>query len=249
MPPQSFCHAYTAEMVNLDRSVLSMAQSDTRESNDTPGGVFYTLGVVTLLVLIVGVALAYGATQWIDNALREKALDTPTSMHNKTVGAQRYRVPAALMPDAAQHSDGFADRLDVTMALPLGPEGALSTLEITIQPRGRVRTSAALLDTVYLHQFGTEQIRGVPGLVGKPLEGDAGIAGETVWYDPLSPHPFAAKCMTPVAPDRTAGTCLRTVQLTDRNSAIVTFGPEALANWRRFDTVIESGIDMLRQER
>ncbi|WP_404403342.1 hypothetical protein [Pelagibacterium halotolerans] len=222
-----------------------MALNETR--TNASGGLFYPLAMTTLVVLIVGLAVAYGATRWIDDALREKAMDVPTSTHIKTVGAQPYVVPAALMPNAAQHTDGFADRIDMTLALPLGPDGALSDVVVVIQPRGRVRTSAALLDTVYVHQFGATQTQGVPGLVGKPLEGGAGFSGETVWYDPLSPRPFVAKCMTPVDPAATTGTCLRTLQLSDRNTAIISFDPAALENWRQFDAVIEAWLNTLRQ--
>ncbi|MCD7059921.1 hypothetical protein [Pelagibacterium xiamenense] len=222
-----------------------MALNEARDTSR--GGIFYPLAVVTLVVLVVGLAAAYGATLWIDGALREKAMDVPTSTHIKTVGAQPYLVPAALMPNAAQHTDGFADRMDMTLALPLGPGGVLVDVVVTVQPRGRTRTSAALLDTVYLHQFGADQTEGVPGLIGKPLGGDAGVSGETVWYDPLSPNPFVAKCMTPVEPNAARGTCLRTFQLSDRNTAIVTFDPAALANWRQFDAVVEAWLETLRQ--
>ena len=69
---------------------------------------------------------------------------------------------------------------------------------MTLLPRSRARPSSALLDGVYLHQFGDETLDGVPGLVGKPLLDSDGFSGESVWYDALSPDPFVAKCLEPV---------------------------------------------------
>lgn len=224
-----------------------MALEATREHRENAGDTLYRLALVSVCILMVGLGIAYGATRWVDAGLREKAMDAPTSTHIKTVGAQHYVIPAALMPNPAQHTEGFADRIDLSLALPVGPDARLSDVEITIQPRGRVRTSAALLDTVYVHQFGTDHVRGAPGLVGKPLEGDAGVSGEVVWYDPLSPAPFVAKCMAPVGGGVAARTCLRTLQLSDRNTAIVTFAPEVLESWRHFDGVVEAWLDTLRK--
>lgn len=211
------------------------------------GSVLYAVAALALIVAMAGLGLAYGARAWFDTATETAAEPALTATHIVTIGAQPYILPAALLADPIQRRDGFAERIDLTLALPLLGEGRLSEVAITIMPRGRVRTSAALLDSVYLHQFADEQLSGVPGLVGKPLELDAGTSGETVWYDPLSASPFVAKCMTPVADEAGGRTCLRVFALSDRNTAVISFDPVALANWRGFDARIEEALMPLRK--
>ncbi len=89
-----------------------------------------------------------------------------------------------------------------------------------------------------MHQFDGETIEDVPGLIGKPLDDSNGYQGETVWYDALSPNPFVAKCVAPVA--ETSGTkCVRTVYLPSGIAATYTFDAAALQSWRQFDAEME----------
>lgn len=213
----------------------------------TPGSVLYAVATLALVVAIAGLGLAYGARAWFETAADARIDPTLAATHIVTIGAQPYILPAALLADPIQRRDGFAERVDLTLALPLVGEGQLSQVTITIMPRGRARTSAALLDSVYLHQFADAQLSGVPGLVGKPLENDSGTSGETVWYDPLSAHPFVAKCMAPVAQQASGRTCLRVLALSDRNTAIVSFELAVLTNWRNFDARIEEALAPLRK--
>src|SRR3546814_3212438 len=61
-----------------------------------------------------------------------------------------------------------------------------------------------------------------------------GYAGESVWYDALSPAPFVAKCEQPLAPDA-AAQCVRTVYLPSGIAAVYTFDASLLQSWRHFD--------------
>ncbi len=224
---------------------VSQPVSDQQSRNDASTA--YTLALITLVVAIIGLGLAYLGSAWFAAQRDGSETATLSDTHIITIGAQHYVVPAALMPNPAQHKDGFSDRIDLTAAIPLGENGRLADVEITLMPRGRVRTSAGLLDSVYLHQFGNAQLQGPRGLVGKPLAGDAGTMGETVWYDPLSATPFVAKCAAPVAMRPDERTCIRTVQLSDRNTAVFAFEPAVLYNWREFDAIIEAWMANLRK--
>src|SRR5690606_36522236 len=84
------------------------------------------------------------------------------------------------------------------------------------------------------HQYDEGMKDGVPGLVGKPLKAAEGYSGETVWYDPLSPAPFVAKCASGVTPDK-PDRCLRTIHLRTGIAAVLSFDATALAGWRNFD--------------
>lgn len=227
-------------MVNLN-SVI------TRDDTGRPiRSTLYVLAVLCLTAGLCGLGLAYGLKAYFSgNPIRTEG-PVLIETHQIAIGAQRYAMPAGLMTDPLQRRDGFAERIDLKLALPLGESGKLADVDITLMPRGRVRSSAALLDSVYVHQFGAAQLSGPPGLVGKPLQADAGTRGETVWYDPLSANPFAAKCMTPINMTPDERTCIRVVSLGDRNTAIVTFAPAALGNWRSFDATVEQAIAALR---
>ncbi|QJR18399.1 hypothetical protein [Pelagibacterium halotolerans] len=213
----------------------------------TAGAALYTVVAIGLIVAMAGLGAAYGVRNWLEASTGQQTSPELSASHIITIGAQRYVMPAELLTDPIQRRDGFAERMDLSLALPLGENGKLSEVAITIMPRGRMRASAALLDSVYLHQFASDQLSGVPGLVGKPLELDAGTNGETVWYDPLSANPFVAKCMTPVTMTTGDRTCLRVLTLSDRNTAVIAFEPAALDNWRSFDARIEEALTPLRK--
>lgn len=230
-------------MVNLNRAAPPL---DPTRTGSSARSVLYTLAAMTLIAALAGLGLAYGIKAWLDQSATEDHAAPLTETHSVAIGAQRYAIPASLLTDPSQRRDGFAERIDMTLALPIGPAGQLSEVDLTLMPRGRMRTSANLLDTVYLHQFSGSQLSGVPGLVGKPLEPNVGTSEETVWYDPLSANPFTAKCMTPVQMTPGVRSCLRVFMLSDRNTAIVTFDPAALGNWRSFDATIENAMAMLR---
>ncbi len=98
----------------------------------------------------------------------------------------------------------------------------------------KAQPSSYLLNTVYMRQFSPLQKNDVSGLVGKPLKPEEGFENETVWYDPLSPNPFVAKCLGGnINPAKAS--CLRTVQLTSRLAVIYSFDADLLVNWKNFD--------------
>jgi hypothetical protein len=192
----------------------------------------YNLAGIAVIVLLGAVGLAYA----IDQAGKMPAHVQPTiadeNTVTQTIGGQELAIPLAWFRYGEQQKPGFASQADLAfvLALPHGPE----RVEVTLLPRNRARSSSTLLDTVYLHQFGEGGAEGVPGLVGKPLNADDGYAGETVWYDPLSPSPFVAKCSVSLEPDRPTA-CLRTIHLPTGLAAVVRFDATALGAWRAFD--------------
>lgn len=240
------CHLCPTIMVNAaadDWRAMSRIDASLQTGLSTH---LYRLAVIALFVALAGLAGVYGVMGWI--AL-EKGGEPPAgavSIYTKTVGSQRYAIPASALGVAGQRTNGFAERVDLAAPLALGPDDSRDALAVTLMPRGRLRTSARLLDSVYVHQFAAEQKTGVPGLVGKPLADNSGYTGETVWYDPLSPDPFVAKCMAPVGGVESRQTCLRTVALSDRNIAVLTFAPALLQDWRDLDAALEAWLDRLR---
>lgn len=155
----------------------------------------------------------------------------------RTISGADLHIPATWFRRDEQRADGFAKQIDLSIPVALGAGGKMVAIDVTLLPRSRVRPSSGLLDGVYLHQFGKDQVNGPPGLVGKPLVPAEGYTGETVWYDALSADPFVAKC-SKTREDAEAAQCLRTVYLGPGMAAIYAFPDTVLAQWRDFDAKI-----------
>lgn len=208
-----------------------MTESSALAASRPVHSVGFNLGVIALGVALAGLALAYG----IDAAGRaSRAAATDHTLVARTLGGTTLTIPASWFIDPGDPSAGFAKQVDLRVTLPLGPGGAMRSVDVTLTQRSRVRPSASLLDGVYLHQFRPEQVSGPPGLIGKPMMPAEGYENETVWYDPIASSPFVAKCQSPVA-EGEAGRCLRTVYLESGIAAVYQFDDDILPNWRKFD--------------
>lgn len=192
-----------------------------------------------LMVIAVGVAVLALGTAYLIDALGKTARtdghrsDAETVL-TRSLGGHDLAIPRTWFRYDEQAAEGFAKQIDLTLELPLGLQGKVEPIGVTLLPRSRVKPSAALLDGVYLHQFEDTQESGGPvGLVGKPLKPSEGYEGEVVWYDALAADPFVAKCSKPVAAE--GGQCLRTVYLAAGIAAVYAFPEAALTGWRVFD--------------
>jgi hypothetical protein len=218
--------------------------SAAKPSRTEPGSLGFNLAAIVMVLALGGVALAYA----IDAASRDARqpahrADVGTEL-TRTLGGKELTIPLSWFRYPEQGADGFAKQIDLHFALPLGPEGALREVEVTLLPRSAVRPSATLLDGVYLHMFEPSQLEGPPGLVGKPLKGQEGYGGEVVWYDPISADPFVAKCTAPLATEA-APSCLRTVHLAPGIGAIYSFGTDVLTSWRDFDAQMRARLERI----
>lgn len=224
------CHVRVLGLVNLDMASQPSLSLPHRPAHS----VGFNLGVISLAIGMAGLGLAY----LIDLNSNGSA---PAASSDQMVARSLSGVPLVLPQSWLRGDDGgatsFAKQIDLTLALPLGPGGQRVDVDVSLMPRSRVRTSASLLDGVYLHQFTEAQVSSMPGLVGKPLSGNEGFAGETVWFDPISANPFVAKCSP--SPDETRpADCLRTVYLGPGIAAVYAFPASALPQWRHFDDLL-----------
>jgi hypothetical protein len=198
----------------------------------------YNLAGIGVLVLLLAVGTAY----LIDELGRghqpaPPALADPDPI-TQTLSGRELSIPSSWFRYGEQIRNGFTSQIDLRLLFaPETGERALP-VDVTLLPRSRARTSASLLDSVYLHQFGEDTLGGVAGLVGKPMLAGNGYSGESVWYDAIAPNPFVAKCLEPAAPDR-AAQCVRTVYLPSGIAAVYTFDAALLPSWRLFDGEME----------
>lgn len=209
-----------------------------------PSSLGFNLAGIAALVLL----LAVGAAYLIDDASRASRSAPPDRADTHTVAltisGKELTIPASWFRNGDQMQPGFSSQIDLLVLLDREDGAAPLPVDVMLLPRSRARPSSALLDGVYVHQFGEETLSGVPGLVGKPLNNASGFAGESVWYDALSPAPFVAKCLVPLTPDAEAR-CLRTVYLPSGIAAVYAFDASGLQSWRSFDTEMEKWLGQI----
>ena len=199
----------------------------------------YSLGLIALMAILFGLGLAYA----IDAASRSARVaphrtDAVTTL-TRSVGGREVTIPLSWFRNPEGATQTISKQVELTLALPLGPDGAAREIDVALVPRSTVRASALLLDGVYLHMFETDEIAGPPGLVGKPLRAIEGYQAETVWFDAISADPFVAKCSAPVR-DGDPSTCLRVVYLAPALAAVYRFDADVLQSWRAFDAQLDT---------
>lgn len=204
----------------------------------------YNLASIAVLALL----LAVGAGYLVDELGRRDAVPAPSLADSdpilQTISGRELSIPRAWFRYGEQIRNGFTNQIDLRIAFALDGAKPTQSVDITLLPRSRARTSASLLDRVYLHQFADDTLQGVAGLVGKPMLQQNGYADEQVWYDALSSNPFVAKCQAPVAADISTQ-CVRTVYLPSGIAAIYTFDAALLQSWRDFDPEIQRWLETI----
>lgn len=217
--------------------MLEMSSQSAAPAGPGHTNLAYNLAGIGVLVLLLAVGAAYVVDELSASATTPPPTLTDGNPIRQTISGKELSIPSAWFRYGEQMRDGFTNQIDLRVVY--APDGAMvSPVEITLLPRSRARTSASLLDGVYLHQFADETLDGVPGLVGKPMQSSNGYSGESVWYDAISPNPFVAKCLEPVAADG-AAQCVRTVHLPSGIAAVYTFDATILKSWRLFDAEME----------
>jgi hypothetical protein len=209
--------------------------------NDATGTI-YNLAGITVLVLL----LAVGAAYLVDRLARASQAPHPGLDDGEAVtqmlSGRELTIPQSWFRFGEQLRDGFTSQIDLRVELLADDGVTLLPVNVALMPRSRARTSASLLDAVYLHAFAEETLSGVPGLVGKPLIGNP-ILPETVWYDAIAPNPFVAKCIEGVG--EAPAQCVRTVYLPSGIAATYAFDANALPSWRVMDKQMQVWLEKI----
>jgi hypothetical protein len=217
--------------------------SGTGSVNALDSNFRFNLAATVLIVASLGLGAAY-----LLDAVRVPPGDGMAGTKGPDVdfflAGTQLAIPENWIRYERQRPGGFTDAIDLTipLQLPGQPGQARARADVKLLARGRAIPSAVLLDTLYIHRFGTLAYTDVRGLVGKSLGTEGGYRDEVVWYDPLSPNPFVAKCLRLTADGTDIDTCMRTVAVNDQVSALVRFDGAILNDWRGFDAALSGAL-------
>ncbi len=198
---------------------------------------FFNLAALTLVLILGGLGLAY----WLNSAQsvqKETAQSTFVAPFvSKVLASTKLEIPQDWLAEA-QDSSLEVDFIDLRLNVKYLPDTKPTPIGLHLAALEHTLPSARLLDSVYTLRFLAEEIRGVRGLIGKPLKPDGGFENETVWYDPISSNPFVAKCID-LGEDDAQHLCIRSVQLSPAIVLTYQFTADQLVHWRDFDAVME----------
>ncbi len=229
-------------MVNkfAEHFVSVFSNSENKKINN----LWFNLIAISFAMIIVGLAIIY----YIDN-IKEKSLALPaikneTSKIIKSIGGRNLQIPSSLFKYSVTKDKPFVEKIELIFILPLTNSPDKNKIHVSLQPQRMTKTSAELLDAVYLHKFLPNELRGPKGLIGKPLKNIVGYRGEVIWYDPISKNPFVAKCMQAIT-DKSTQKCIRTIRLNKYISATYIFDFEILYAWKEFDKEVQKWLEKI----
>ncbi len=209
--------------------------------NVKPKDLIFNLTAISILLVLFSLGIAY----YIDS-LNYKRLNPPSIFNSqqktiKIIGGQTLKIPNDWFLYTQKNEPQFVEKIELLFSIPIIKGRTPANIEVIIQPLRKVTTSALLLDNVYIHKFLPEEIKGPPGLVGKPIKNTIGYIDESVWYDPVLANPFVAKCNKPVI-NGGKNRCIRTTQISNKLAATYSFDFETLYGWKQFDKQAEKWL-------
>ncbi|WP_424983063.1 hypothetical protein [Maritalea sp. S77] len=194
------------------------------------------------LLSIVGLGIIYGF-----EALKPEKIQVDPEFVGKkrqiTLGFGEIYVPENWMVtelDDAQHAvEGLQ------LLIPVQLDSEVAEINVDLVQASRTTPSAFLLDALYIHRFSSDPAKYQYGLVGRQLKDGDGYKDESVWYDPLRPQPFVAKCVKPLADEIEAPNCLETKLVTKRVAAVIKFPEQVLPQWKAFDAQMRAKLNIM----
>jgi hypothetical protein len=160
------------------------------------------------------------------------------------IGGEHLAIPANWLRFADQRHGGAHPRADLALLLPSldgitsANAPAFATTQkagrlvfISIEPGGGELDTADRIATIYQRFLEPDEKDGPDGLVRRLFRAGTPYAGEELYFEPGSVHPFAARCY-PEAPGEPPIACLRDLRLGKQLIATIRLPRAALPQWR-----------------
>ena len=173
--------------------------------------------------------LAISFADWTSNSTGANA-SQKSGAYRFSIAARELVVPASWAQKSEMVQDAALASLQ--LAIPMDFGGEKTALAVSLLPSSKAAPSAYLLDKLYIHNFDETEPLQQFGLVVKNLRAKDGFEDETVWYDALSASPFVAKCLEEKVGSSHKTSCISTMLVNKRVSALIQFDGELLPYWR-----------------
>jgi hypothetical protein len=213
------------------------------------GSLILGLAVVAGLVALASAFVVFALwPRWPGAATEPDAPTLPI-----TVGGQVFNVPPVAIRLPLQRHAGAHERIDLAFMWPnLGPPDptskpvpgeeskTLDRLFLTIAAPNSALVPVDLANEIYPHYFANGPFAGPEGLMVRPFRDSTPYQGEDLFFDPVAPDPFIARCSRPGTAG-TPGTCLYERRIANAIDVTVRFPREWLPQWK----ALAAGIDRL----
>ena len=213
-----------------------------------------TVGLFGLAAAAVLVDVLTGGSLGLTSARPLPPSATPIDI---SIGTDRLRVPANLIRFPDQRRPGPRQRLDLALRLPdlsdastEAPPGLRTTTStadlifVTFAARDTELDTADRIATIYQKFLEDGTSEGPDGLVRQPFRPGSSYAGEHLYFEPGSVHPFAARCF-PLDKGQPPVTCLIDRKVGGHLMATLRLPIAALADWRTLQTRTDDLFDRL----
>ena len=194
------------------------------------------------LATAASAAVAVGMVLWADENERERP-DLSEESVAVTVSDHAMSIPRNALRFGGQRRPRAHSRLDLALAWPTLTGRSQETnalfdalgrqpdvIWVAVTPRGDNMSSEERLASVYGRLFVGEPWPGPDGLQGRKLTAKAGYAGEEIYFEPGTVHPFVARCYA-LDVGGAVDTCLHD-EIVGPLLVQWRFGRERLDDWR-----------------
>jgi hypothetical protein len=217
------------------------------------GSMWLALGVPAVLVVLVGCVAFILWPRWPGPGATPDAPSLPI-----TIGGYLFNVPPAAIRVPLQRHAGPQERIDLAFLWPeLTPPDptakpalhqeplTFDRLFISLAGFSGALSAAERFRQIYPRYFAEGQFAGPDGLIVKRFRDGTPYQGDDLFYDPIAPDPFMARCSRPGAGE-TPGICLVERRLAGAVDVTARFPRDWLIEWRILAKAIDHVIRTLR---
>lgn len=207
------------------------------------------IGLVALIAAGLGADWLVEGRLGFGAATPDALAPTPVAV---TIAGEKLRIPANVIRFATERHTGALKRIDLAFRLPdlegrtsataadfLTPARDGRLVFVSIAPAGEALDTAAMLATVYQRYLDPTEAPGPAGLTRRAFRIGTPYAGEELYFEPGSAHPFAARCYAEKTGEPPL-TCMRDIRFGTSLMATLRFPRKELDGWTSLASRLEA---------
>ena len=240
--------------------VKSLAMEKQRADEPSPpvisNGMTQLVTFVSACLLIFA-SLLYGLALLVGDGISRAGHSDSTTISEIVISNDVLNIPSNAIRYSAQRYSGTQSRLEVYLHWPslsgytealreeFNNSGETTNLVfLTIEPRTMSHDMSGRIQPIYARFFDGPHESGGFGLIRQPLSAEGGYIDEDLYYEAVSPYPFAARC---VRPDSKISTpfCIRDIHVGQELMLTYRFHTKFLGNWMALERGIRQWMEMV----